>query len=154
MKLTSTWRATRLCYFLVATIHYNTFHSKKRFLTWTWPLTYDLDLRTWPRYSPIWPSIQNSGPYVCPFIRESETHTLTDRAKTITPHVSLTLSIKMYLVGYSLQSKIIILLNILPEHFRTSSWRWWKMSLSWHRTWLEPRQLYGNTALLYSGIYN
>ncbi len=46
------------------------------FTSWHWPLTYDLDLRTWPRYPPS-PPCQNSGPYVCPFTQERETHTDT-----------------------------------------------------------------------------
>ncbi len=52
----------------------------KHFLTsWPWPLTYDLDLWTWPRYPSTWPTHQKSGPYVCPFSRESgNTHTHTD----------------------------------------------------------------------------
>ncbi len=50
----------------------------KRFLTWwPWPLTYDLDLQTWPRYHSTWPTYQNSRLHVCPFTAESETHTDT-----------------------------------------------------------------------------
>ena len=55
----------------------------KLFLTWwPWPLTYDLDLWTWPRYPSTWPTHQRSGLYVCPFSRESvhrqtDTHTQT-----------------------------------------------------------------------------
>ncbi len=47
------------------------------FLTWwPWPLTYDLDLWTWPRYSSTGHTHQKSCPYVCPFSRESgNTHT-------------------------------------------------------------------------------
>ena len=67
--------------------------SSKHFLTWwPWPLTYDLDLWTWPRYPSTWPTHQRSGLYVCPFSRESvhrqtdrHTHTHTDYVKTITP---------------------------------------------------------------------
>ncbi len=53
----------------------------KTFLTWwPWPLTFDLDLRTWPRYPSIWPTYQNSGLYVCPFKQESgNRHTHTHR---------------------------------------------------------------------------
>ncbi len=42
--------------------------TPKNFLTW-WPcsLTYDPDLRTWPRYFSTWPTCRNSGLYVCPF---------------------------------------------------------------------------------------
>ncbi len=59
--------------------YYDTSHWKNVFLTWwPWPLTYDLDLRTWPRYPSTWPSCKNSGPYVCPFTCESETHRPTD----------------------------------------------------------------------------
>ena len=36
-----------------------------------WPLTYDPDLKPWPRYPSIWPTCQNSGSNVCPFRRES-----------------------------------------------------------------------------------
>ncbi len=59
----------------------------KHFLTsWPWPLTYDLDLWTWPRYPSTWPTHKKSGPYVCPFSRESgNTHRHTDNVKTITP---------------------------------------------------------------------
>ncbi len=66
-------------------------HPEKCFLTWwPWPLTYDPDLRTWPRYSSIWPTCPNLGQYVCPFSHErGNTHTHTDRqthdVKTITP---------------------------------------------------------------------
>ena len=61
----------------ITTIH---LIEKKFFFTWwPWPLTYDLDLRTWPRYPSTWPPCQNSGPYVCLFTRESETHTQTHR---------------------------------------------------------------------------
>ena len=45
---------------------------------WPWPLTYDLDLRTWPRYIHAWPTCQNSGLYVCLFGQDSETDTQTD----------------------------------------------------------------------------
>ncbi len=53
----------------------------KRFLTsWPWPLTYDLDLQTWPRYPSTWPTYRNYSLYVCPFGRESgNTQTDTDR---------------------------------------------------------------------------
>ena len=67
----------------------------KRFLTWwPWPLAYDLDLQNWTRESPIWSTCQNSSLYVCPFIRESETHTQTDCAKTIPPDTSMTRGVK------------------------------------------------------------
>ncbi len=56
--------------------------EKNVFLTWwPWPLIYDLDLLTWPRYPSTSPPYQNSDPYVCPFTRESETHTQTDTQK-------------------------------------------------------------------------
>ena len=45
---------------------------------WPWPLTYDLDLRTWPRYIHAWPTCQNSGLYVCLFGQDSETDGQTD----------------------------------------------------------------------------
>ncbi len=43
-------------------------------------LTFDLDLRTWPRYPSTWPPCHNSSPHVCPFGWDSETdrHTHTD----------------------------------------------------------------------------
>ncbi len=44
-------------------------------------LTSEPDLRNWPRYPSTWPTCWNSGPYVCPFSRESgnrHTHTQTD----------------------------------------------------------------------------
>ena len=57
--------------------------SSSHYLTWwPWPLTYDLDLWSWPRYSSTWPTYQKSGPYVCPFAREigsRQTHTQIDR---------------------------------------------------------------------------
>ncbi len=58
------------------TLHYfdHVTSHRKTFLTWwPWPLTYDLDLRTWARYPSTWPTCQNAGLYVCPFGRESET---------------------------------------------------------------------------------
>ncbi len=46
--------------------------SLKCFLTqWPWPLIYDLDLQTWPRYLSTWPPCQKSSPSVCLFVRES-----------------------------------------------------------------------------------
>ncbi len=54
---------------------------------WPWPLTYDLDLRTWRRYLRPWPSCQNSSLCVSLFgngRRHRRTH--TDNAKTITPY--------------------------------------------------------------------
>ncbi len=42
---------------------------------WPWPLTYDLDLRTWPRYLSTW---KNASLYVRPFGWDSETDTQTD----------------------------------------------------------------------------
>ncbi len=48
--------------------------TKGRFWAWwPWPLTYDLNLRTWPRYLCPWPTCQNSGLYVCSFGQDSET---------------------------------------------------------------------------------
>ncbi len=56
---------------------------------WPWPLTYDLDLWTWPRYLHAWVTFQNSGLYTYSFGQDSETegrtHRHTDNAKTITP---------------------------------------------------------------------
>ncbi len=56
---------------------------------WPWPLTYDLDLWTWPRYHQAWSTCQYSGLYVRPFGQDSETdgqiHRQKDNAKTITP---------------------------------------------------------------------
>ena len=53
------------------------------FLTsWPWPLTYDLPIQLWPRYSSTWPTCQNSSLYVCPFGHESgntQTDTYTNR---------------------------------------------------------------------------
>ncbi len=67
---------------------------------WPWPLTYDLDLWTWPRYSSTWPPCQNSSLYVPSFFRDSETDTQTDRqTDTHTMpkllHPPLTLGVKM-----------------------------------------------------------
>ncbi len=54
-----------------------------------WPLTYDLDLWSWPRYLQAWPTCQNLSLYVRLFGQDSETDghtdTHTDDAKTITP---------------------------------------------------------------------
>ncbi len=56
--------------------------SQGTFLTsWPWLLTYDLDLRTWPRYPSTWPPCQNSSPYVRLFSQESETDTHRDTQK-------------------------------------------------------------------------
>ena len=68
-----------------------------RFLTsWPWPLTYDLDLQTWPRYSSTWSPCQNSSLYVCPFGRESgNRHADTGDVKTITPDMSQTWGVMM-----------------------------------------------------------
>ncbi len=55
--------------------------------SWPWPVTYDLDIRFWPRYPPTWPACKNSSPYVCPFSRESDNRQ-TDDVKTITPITS------------------------------------------------------------------
>ena len=66
----------------------------KHFLTsWPWPLTYDLDLQTWPRYPSTWPTYRNSSLYVCPFGRESGnryTHRQTHDVKIIRPDTSQT----------------------------------------------------------------
>ncbi len=75
------------------------------FLTsWPWPLTYILDLRTWPTYPSTWPSCQKSSPYVCMFGRESETdthtHAQTDNAKTITPITSETWGVMKTVLAY------------------------------------------------------
>ncbi len=45
---------------------------------WPWPLTYDLDLLTWPRYLLTWPPCQNASPYINPFGFYSETDRRTD----------------------------------------------------------------------------
>ncbi len=60
------------------------------FLTsWPWPLTYDLDLKTWPRYPSTWPPCQNSSPYVCPFGSESgNRHTHRRCQNYYTQHVT------------------------------------------------------------------
>ncbi len=51
---------------------------KLRFLTlWPWPLTYDLDYQTWPRFHQGQPSYQFLGRYAKRFSRESA-HKLTD----------------------------------------------------------------------------
>ncbi len=90
-------------------------HPEKCFLTWwPWPLTYDPDLRTWPRYSSTRPTCRNSGLYVCPFSRErgnthTHTHTHTDRhtmSKLL--HPSLTRGVKM------LQSFSLIWSRVTP----------------------------------------
>ena len=49
---------------------------KSHFLTWwTYPLTYDLDHRTWPRYGPGWPTRKISFTYIKQFGRENaDTH--------------------------------------------------------------------------------
>ena len=50
--------------------------SQWTFLTsWPWPLTYGLDLQTWPRYLSTWPPCKNS----CSFGRDGETGRHTDR---------------------------------------------------------------------------
>ncbi len=41
---------------------------------WPWPLTYDLDLKTCPKYPSTWCSCQNLGLYVNAFSRKSETN--------------------------------------------------------------------------------
>ncbi len=54
-------------------------HTTEHFWTsWPWPLTYDLDLWTWPRYPSTWRPCQISSLYVSPFSRESETDGHTD----------------------------------------------------------------------------
>ncbi len=70
---------------VLSTVHLDEETHLKYFLTWwPWPLTYDLDLITWPRYSPIWLPWQNSCLYVPPFgwdsetDRQTDTHTQTD----------------------------------------------------------------------------
>ncbi len=70
------------------------------FLTsWLWPLTYDPDLYTWPRYPTTWPPCQNSSLYVCPFGREiGNRHTdgQTHDFKTITPNKSQTWGVTIF----------------------------------------------------------
>ncbi len=68
--------------------------EKKIFLTWwPWPLTYDLDLQTWPTYPSTWPTWRNSGLFVCPFGCESgNTHTMSKLL-----HPSLMQGVIMYL---------------------------------------------------------
>ncbi len=56
---------------------------------WPWPLTYDLDLRTWPRYPYTWPPCQNSSLHVCLLGHESGNRQ-TNNVKTITPDMSQT----------------------------------------------------------------
>ncbi len=57
------------------------------------PLTYDLDLKSWPRYPSTWPPCKNSCPYVCPFRwysetdRRTDTHTDTQCQNYYTHHV-------------------------------------------------------------------
>ncbi len=70
-------------------------NPKKTFLTWwPWPLTYDPDLQTWPRYFSTRPACQNSGPYVCPFGRErGNTHTDRHTMSKLL-HPSLTRGVK------------------------------------------------------------
>ncbi len=46
--------------------------------SWPWPLTYDIDLLTWPRYASTWPPCQNSSMYVRPS-GEWDGRTHTDR---------------------------------------------------------------------------
>ena len=58
------------------------------FTSWPWPLTYDLDLLTWPKYASTWPQCHNSSMYVRPFTRENEMDAHTDDVKTITPITS------------------------------------------------------------------
>ena len=71
------------------------------FLTsWPWPLTYDLDLWTRPRYPSTWPPCQNPSLYVRPFGQDSETDRQTDThtdkrcQNYYTRHVSQTWGVK------------------------------------------------------------
>ncbi len=94
------------CIFITASINPSSIIRPKthvkHFLTWwPWPLTYDLDLWTWPRYPSIWPTYQKAGPYVLPFGRESgntqtdrHTHTHTHRRCQNYYTPSLTLGVK------------------------------------------------------------
>ncbi len=106
--------------------------SVKHFLTcWPWPLTYDLDLRTWPRYSSNWPTHQRSGLYVCPFGRES-VHRQTDR-QTMSKllHPSLTRGVMTYTfwvwmhVVYILMVLVTFFLwNVMKMKLLFKGWRW------------------------------
>ncbi len=62
---------------LLALLYYDDTSYKNIFLTWwPWPLTYDLDLWSWARYSSTWPTCQNSSLYVCLFaVRAWQTDT-------------------------------------------------------------------------------
>ncbi len=64
-----------------AMILYHAIQIRKRpLIWWPWPLTYDLDLQTWPRYEPGWPTCKISWPNIKRFSRESnelQTHTHT-----------------------------------------------------------------------------
>ncbi len=83
-------------------------YSNEHFLTpWPWPLTYDLDLHTWPRYLTTWPPCSNSSLYVCPLGWDSETDRQTDRhtdsgdlspTRTCVPYVLLALVWRHFLL--------------------------------------------------------
>ncbi len=50
------------------------------FLTWwPWPLTYGIDIQTWPRYTFTWLPCQNPSLYVCPLSCESKKDRQTAR---------------------------------------------------------------------------
>ncbi len=78
--------------------------QKSHFLIWwPWLLTYDLDLSTWPRYEPGWPTCTISAPYVKRFSRESaelQTHTHTQTGPILLPR-RLTREVKKTFPTYS-----------------------------------------------------
>ena len=89
------------------TIVLPTMHATKgRFWAWwPWPLTYDLELRTWPRYLQPWPACQNSSLYVCSFGQDSETdggtHRHTDRQTDIRTQATCHPHGRVFLMCYS-----------------------------------------------------
>ncbi len=52
---------------------------EQNLVSWPWPLTYDLDIRTQPRYTLPRLACQSSSLYVSPFSQGSETDRRTDR---------------------------------------------------------------------------
>ncbi len=69
--------------------------SKWRFLTsWPWPLTYDLDLLTWPRCLEAKIQVSMS---VRSLRRARQTHRHTNDVKTVTPDLLQTWGVKMIL---------------------------------------------------------
>ena len=116
--------------FLLWQVHRHGFWKSMECLTfltlWPWPLSYDIDLITSPRYPSAWPPYPNSSLYVCLFCHNSETdgwtHTQshTDDVKTITPDISQMCCVMR--LHHSLSQCSMELENNIPNRILIISW--------------------------------